>query len=360
MDRLFARTIARAGAVAGAAIDRGVLKVMARAITRGAPAVPSDDARRLLIDMAAHYRREVTSLFIAPELPRVEERIVGERHGGRVVDIVFDSEYSPTVVAYREEHARYRENLTVHARLFTGPEPAPTAILVHGWAGGAFWFEERAFAVHYLRRIGLDVALVQLPVHGRRAPAQSPISGSMFPGPHVVRTNESFGQAISDLRALARVLAARGAPAVGVIGASLGGYTSALWAALDDDLAFCVPMIPFSSLADMLWRHGEGAPLRRWARKAGIDAALLEEAFSVHAPLERPVKLPRERLMIVAGRGDAISFPDHAEALWEHWGRPTMHWFAGGHLAQLGRGNAFRAIRTHLVQLGLARPPSRA
>jgi pimeloyl-ACP methyl ester carboxylesterase len=107
-------------------------------------------------------------------------------------------------------------------------------------------------------------------------------------------------------------------------------------------------MIPAVSMADLMWRHGETSGLRQRAEAAGVNRELLGAAFAVHAPLERPVATPRERLMIVAGRGDRITPPDQARALWRHWSEPELHWFPGGHLAQVGRGRAFAEVRRHL------------
>ena len=39
------------------------------------------------------------------------------------------------------------------------------------------------------------------------------------------------------------------------------------------------------------------------------------------------------------------------EAVWEHWGRPAIHWFSGSHLAPFGRGRVVRAIAEHLERL---------
>jgi predicted alpha/beta hydrolase family esterase len=94
--------------------------------------------------------------------------------------------------------------------------------------------------------------------------------------------------------------------------------------------------------------------------KAGISGDLLREAFAVHAPTTRASKLAPERLMIVAGKGDRITPPDQAERLWKHWGEPAIHWFPGGHLAQVGRADAFRAIRRRLDALALPGRPGRS
>jgi pimeloyl-ACP methyl ester carboxylesterase len=83
----------------------------------------------------------------------------------------------------------------------------------------------------------------------------------------------------------------------------------------------------------------------------GVSQDLLDAVFAVHSPLARPVAVDKHRLLIVAGEGDRITPPDQARALWRHWGQPADHWFPGGHLAQVGRGDAFRRIRQHVAPL---------
>ena len=371
---------------AGSAVDQGVLRFMRRAmnatagrrdaVTRAdqqgsrsvrashgfsSPAAIAGDPRARLQEIADHYRAAETELFAPPPEPVVTEAERPARSAAvRVLDLSYASRFVPTWPAYRDEFASYAANLNARARLYCGAgAPRPTVVCVHGWGGGRPWLEERAFVVPYLLRIGLDVALFQLPFHGQRTPAGAPRSGALFPGPNVVRTNETFGQAVSDLRALAMYLRRRGAPAVGAIGMSLGGYTTALWAGLDD-LAFAAAIIPAVSMARLFWSHGAGSTARRRAEHAGVTADLLDEAFAVHAPLRRQVLLSRERLLIAAARGDRITPPEQAEMLWRHWGEPELCWVAGGHLTQLARGDAFRAFRRLVSNLGLVprNPPS--
>jgi pimeloyl-ACP methyl ester carboxylesterase len=342
MPSLFTRVLAEAAS----RIDRGVLSGMERRMRATAPRRDEmHGARARLIDLAARYAEMTEQIFAEPE--PVSE-LVETPVGAGVTDLAFPSTYRPVLPAYLDEHARLVENLTVHARLYHGRSRGrPALICLHGWGGGAYWLEERAFVASYWQRHGYDVVLFQLPFHGRRQPVGRD-RGSLFPSANVVRTNEAFGQAISDLRALRGLLAARGAPAVGVMGMSLGGYTAALWASLDDRLAFAVPWIPAVDMADLMWRHGDQSPARRRAIAAGVDRELLREVFAVHAPTTRPPRLAPERRMIVAGRGDRITPPDQAERLWRHWGECAIHWFPGGHLAQVGRADAFRAVRRHL------------
>lgn len=353
---LFAARLARR---AGAAVDRGAIRFMERTMRRNGPARMPDDARARLRELAAAYAPAVADearFFASPPMAEVTETARGSRLGAaEVVDLAYASRYRPYLSRFVDEYASYGANLTAHARMFRAREPRPVAICLHGWGGGAYWLEERAFLVKYLVRIGLDVVLPHLPYHGNRTPASARGSGALFPSPNLVRTNEAFGQAVHDLRALIAWLRARGAPAVGVAGMSLGGYTTSLLATVEDELAFAVPIIPAVDMASLMWRHGRESAQRRRAEAAGVSGELLQDVFRVHAPLHRTPRLDRERMLIVAGHGDRICPPEQAELLWQHWGRPDIHWFPGGHLAQVGRGDAFRAIRRKLARLGLAR-----
>ncbi len=63
--------------------------------------------------------------------------------------------------------------------------------------------------------------------------------------------------------------------------------------------------------------------------------------------------MARDRLFVIAGKGDRITPPEQAEALAAHWNREIL-WFDGGHLAQLGRADALRTLRRQLGTLGFA------
>jgi pimeloyl-ACP methyl ester carboxylesterase len=346
-DRVLTRAAAR--------IDDGVLQNLERRMRSSAPR-RLDDVRARLIEVAAAYGGATTEAFFGePEPAEVTETKIGPGpEGAQIFDLAFPSSYRPFHAPYLDEHHGHRENLTVHARRYTiRGAPRPTVVCIHGLGGGTWWLEERAFAASYWLHHGYDVVLFQLPFHGRRLPAGRG-RGTMFPSPNVVRTNEAFGQAVHDLRALRAWLEARGS-LVGGIGMSLGGYTLSLWASVDERLAFAVPWIPAVDMADLMWRHGEDSPARRRAIAAGVSADLLREVFAVHMPTTRAPKIPHAARMIVAGRGDRITPPDQAERLWHHWERCAIHWFPGGHLAQVGRADALRAARRHLDQLGLTK-----
>ncbi len=342
--------LARFTTRAGAVVDGALLRVMNRAMSGQVPRHPPNEGKAAMLAQlgelygkSEHFSAPDSFFVPPPPAPMRASHVSSLPGGGAVVDLVWPSAHVPLVPEYREEFAAHGENQTAYARWWRSPRPRTTVVLLHGWGGGNWFIETRAFPIEYFRRLGLDVIVFQLPFHGFRTP-RGMRSGQLFPSPHVVRTNEAFGQAISDLRALRAWLLEQDVPAIGMAGMSLGGYTTALFASLVPDLAFAVPMIPAVSMSDLMWRPGDTSPARLRAVAAGVTLPLLEGVFRVHAPLHRAPLVAPERRFIIAARGDRITPPDQAERLWKHWERPPIHWFPGGHLAQIGRGEAFRAL----------------
>jgi pimeloyl-ACP methyl ester carboxylesterase len=359
---------------ASAAIDRGVVRWMGRMAPRrglargtrspvdtGSELVSSDTRVRLIAQAVAYGDGTLgipSPFFPAPDPPAIAMTVVGDGPlDTQVVDLRYPSDYRPFVAEARDLHQRAIENLTAHARWWTSGRGRPTIVLIHGWGADNHWLTARTFAVPYWLRHGYDVAAFVLPYHGQRTPAGL-LSGAAFPTANPLRTNEAFGQAIFDLRGLSRFLRERGSTAVGAIGMSLGGCTTALWASVAGigdvgGIDFAVALIPAVSMAQLIWRHGKHNPARARAIAAGVTEDLFVEAFAVAAPTTRPARLPGERLFVIAGRGDRITPPEHAEKLAAHWG-VDVRWFDGGHLAQIGRGDVMRDVRRELGKLGFA------
>lgn len=270
------------------------------------------------------------------------------RHG-HVVDVRWQSGYEPLAEepAVLTRWNAATENGWAHARLWLHDDrPRPAAILIHGYLGGQYGVEERAWPVEWLfGRLGLDLAIPVLPFHGPRNGRRRPI----FPASDPRLNIEGFRQAAWDLLSLRRALEERGAPAVGAMGMSLGGYTTALALTADDRLAFGVPFIPLASIADFARDGGRlvGEPAEQTEQHEA-----LERAHAPVSPLARPARIDSDRIRIIAARSDRITPPHHAERLGAHFGAPVQK-FHGGHLLQLGRKEGFRSIKRLLQELDL-------
>jgi pimeloyl-ACP methyl ester carboxylesterase len=290
------------------------------------------------------------AFFAAPAVITPREERVRRLPGGEVVDWYWPSGFALTAphrAELADKYLRHEANHTAAARVWLhGDRPRPVVMLLHGYRAGQWSVEERAWPLEWLFERGLDIALPVLPFHAVRAPATG---APIFPGSDPRVTNEGFRQTVLDLRTLAAHLRTRGAPQVGVMGMSLGGYSASLLATVDEGLSFLVPMIPLASLADMARRIGRftGSPEEQRQQHAALDAA-----HRSVSPLARAPKIAGERVLVLAAEGDRITPPEHARRLGEHF-RAPVYGFPGGHILQFGRRGAFREVGRMLGRLGV-------
>jgi hypothetical protein len=137
-------------------------------------------------------------------------------------------------------------------------------------------------------------------------------------------------------------------PQVGVMGMSLGGYTTSLLATVESGLSFAVPIIPLGSIADFArdqGRLGDGDD-------AVVQHRALEAAHEVVSPFTRPSLVPGDRMLVVGAVADRICPIAHAERVARKFGAP-LYRLPGGHLLQIGRAEAFREIRRMWRRIGI-------
>ncbi len=266
----------------------------------------------------------------------------------------FETPYQPHDSEYASEYAGYPELGRAHVWAWRHIDPAPvTLLLTHGWGVGHWWMHRHEFDVPYLfHRLGLDVYFYLAPFHGRRTPSQARLGGQLHPSSDLVRTNEAFIQTATELRSLISAILARNGAPLGMMGSSLGGYTSALLASIDDRLDFVIPVLPPASMAHLLWDHGQNDELRERVEKLGMTRERFHHFWSLHSPLSHTPKVPWSRRLIITGLGDTVVTADHTRDLWEHWDRPRHFRFAGGHAWQVQRERYHREVERFLRDLG--------
>jgi pimeloyl-ACP methyl ester carboxylesterase len=337
-----------------AGFDVAVVRVAQELAKRATKRVQGVDERRAYLESVAetYGKLDPEQFFAEPPAPKeVHEHRVRVLDDGDVVDLSFASDWKCHSPEQAQRFARWRENSNVHVRLFRHRKPgSPAVICIHGYRAGTFKFEERAWAASWLHRLGLDVALFTLPFHALRAPNHRK-NTPLFPTADVGRTNEAFGQAMWDLRRLSKLLRARGAPKLGVMGMSLGGYTTSLFATVERDLEFAVPFIPLADLTDVVVDHEA-------LRGVSVPDDLVEagkRALSLVRPLARKPTISSDRVLVASAEGDRITKSSHAEALAEHFGAELVT-FPGAHLLQFGRRDAFAAIARFLARRQVIAP----
>ena len=349
------------GSTAGL-VDRAIAAAMqarGRNERARADAMSHADRIALLAEIHAAYEGEALVADAARFFPapgKVELAIRKVRPG--VWEAAWPSAFEPFLSAVAERYLSRVENRTARARFYLAGAPEttttrPAIIAVHGYMGGQWLIEENVWPIEWLLRRGVDVVLPVLPLHAGRAGSHR--GAPAFPSSDPRLTNEGFRQAVTDIRTLVRWLRDRGAPNVGIMGMSLGGYTSALTATVTDEIDFVMPMIPLASIADFAREQGR---LGRTAAEEDEQHAALQLANRIVSPLARPLVVPKTRALIVGAENDRITPVAHAARLARHF-ECEMLTIAGGHLVQIGRAEAFRALGTMLEREGIVAPRRR-
>ena len=331
-------------------VDKAVtLAVEAGSRAGRGPRIAVSHASRMafLERIALEYPTEASANFFPdPIAPSPALRRVSQRSTLSVFDASWPSNYTPYLASYADRYLENRENWTCSARLFTRPSQRPVVIIVHGYMSGKFAIEERMWPLADLDELGFDVALFVLPFHGTRTGARGSLVPE-FPSSDPRMNIEGFRQAVGDIRAFTRFLRASGHPKVGLMGMSLGGYTAALSACVEQDLAFVIPVIPLASLVDFAIEQGS---LSHDPHEAARERDLLERIYRPVSPFSLPSLVPAENALVIGARADRVTPIAHARRLATHLRAPLVA-FKGGHLLQLGRRESFARAYSLLERL---------
>ena len=307
------------------------------------------ERRRLEFYAGLAATRDRNVVFAPPPTVKIRTELGrGPRTGGGRVELVrFPSPFVPLNPDVRRDYLRHEQNATARAQHWRHDDgPRPTLIVIHGFGASPAWFNAMFFSLNDFFSEGWDILLFTMPFHGGRRGPRAPFNGAEIFSGSFSWLNEGILQAITDLRVLLAYLQSTGAPRAGVTGLSLGGYTTAVLASVADGLDFAVPNATVCSVGRVLRQWFPSNVVYAGLRRAkGLPPELLNEALSIHSPLMYSPRLPRERLMVVAGLGDRLTPPEHSVMLWEHWGKPQLRWFPGSHILHFERGGYLEAMR---------------
>jgi hypothetical protein len=348
------------------AVDEALLATMSLSMQHPQPGDPArirqevSEARELF-DSRGWLEKPVDYHETPPplEAPRIRETGI---HRLRFEHLSFESGYAPHEgEPGRERWLSYAANRTAHAWVMRheGP-PRPWLVCIHGYQMGAPLIDFAAFPPAWLhRRLGLNLILPILPLHGRRKIGRR--SGDGFLGGDVLDSIHAEAQAMWDIRRLLSWVRSQldgspdedGIAGVGVMGYSLGGYTASLLACLDDDLRCVIPGIPATDFTSLFLRHGPPMQLRS-VELEGVEEAKMRELMRVISPLVLEPRVALERRYLFAAVADRLVPADQVRDLWKHWQCPRIEWYQGGHLTFRAHPSVVRLINEGIRESGLA------
>jgi pimeloyl-ACP methyl ester carboxylesterase len=351
------RLIVDSSAVADIALRTGLASLLSVAMVPGmlgtalrrSESHTERDHLRFYAELAS--TRDPAVSFPAPtEPPRISSRpaspIAEWMAKGTVRNIRFDSSFQAVNPALRDQCRGYVRNNVVRAQHWRHEDgPHPTLCVIHGFMGSPYLFNGLFFSLPWFYRSGYDVLLYTLPFHGARAERGSPFSGYGYFAHGFAGFAEAMAQAVHDFRSLIDYLEFTGVDRVALTGMSLGGYTSALIACVDDRIQAVIPNVPVVTPDRTV---DEWFPANYLVRLrdliAGTDDELAHAAARYPSPLNYPPLVSKDRRLIITGLGDRLAPPEQAELLWEHWDRCAFHWFPGNHVLHISQPDYLRRM----------------
>ena len=276
--------------------------------------------------------------------------------------ITFESGYEPHPgEPGRERWLENRANRLVHAYVLEHPgAPRPWLVCVHGFAMGTPMVNFSGFQVKRLHdELGLNLIFPCLPLHGPRSRGR--FSGAEVLAPDYMNLVHLFAQGAWDIRRTLSWLRRRRAPRIGLYGVSLGGYTAALTAGLEEGLHCIFASIPPVDFTNLARDNEPWIMSRYYDDEVEMDWQLIRTITHVVSPLALPCRVPKGGRFIIAGVADRVVRPYQPRALWRHWEEPAIHWFSGGHVAGQFKTTIADFLDVSLRSAGMtpARPPDR-
>jgi pimeloyl-ACP methyl ester carboxylesterase len=334
-------------------VAAAMLPPIAAELVRHSGSARERDRMRFYAELAAEH--DPVKSFPAPtEAPRVYSRPANPLAEwiarGRVDNIRFDSSFEAINPAMRDRWRALQNNNVVRAQHWRHDDgPHPTLCLIHGFMGSPYLLNGLWMSLPWFYRSGYDVLLYTLPFHGRRAEKRSPFSGYGYFANGLTGFGEAMAQAVHDFRSVVDYLQFTGVEKIALTGISLGGYTTALIAGVEERIDAVIPNVPVVSIEAELEEWFPASKLFSVGRKLGkISLDDFVAASAYHSPLNYKPLVPRDRRLIITGLGDRLAPPEQAEMLWHHWEHCALHWFPGNHILHVSQPEYLRRMTRFL------------
>jgi len=277
----------------------------------------------------------------APESELIESRAF---LSGRCDLFRYPSGYVPRNPEVREDFNSCAQNLWGYLHLWRHDDSSerPLVLLIHGLMMGGPKKAQRMFRIKRLFSLGLDIALHTLPGHWRRS--DDPIIQRLLDPADIPLTMERLAQNLHDLHSAQLLLKRMGYEKIGIIGASMGGFTAALYATQvmngPDFMFLAVPAVAVTN-------YLKPKPGRF---SFPIDQEIIratERAQEICSPLFLRPRFDVNRIKVVAHAGDRVCDARQTRLWIQRWGIKDYIEVSGGHFLYLdknARGDAWYGL----------------
>jgi dienelactone hydrolase len=139
------------------------------------------------------------------------------------------------------------------------------------------------------------------------------------------------------------------APAISLVGMSLGGPVVALTAGLDDRVGAVCATVPMLDAHATIAHHTERTGTRGKRLAALLRAEPVRRLGGIVDPTELEPHAPAERRLVIAALNDRMTSVKAAQRLHERWGG-EVHWHPGGHIGHLLSGQVRAEVDAFLTR----------
>ena len=266
-------------------------------------------------------------LHLPDSAPEITELFARPFSDGVTSLLDYPSRYEPRNPALVDEFRKFEANSKAYLQLWRHDKNGtrPIVLCVHGFMMGRPSRGMRMFRIRKMFDEGLDVAFYVQPHHWKRSD-KPPMQHLLCPE-NIPLTIETFGQNVHDLHSSVLMLESMGYEKIGIIGASLGGFTSALYATMDASVDFmfmAVPALNFDRYLDP--KRGKFA-----FRPDHKIKSATAEALKTISPVNYKPAFDVEKICVVIHSGDKLAEVGAAREWIRRWAIPNCVEVTGGH-----------------------------
>ncbi len=199
----------------------------------------------------------------------------------------------------------------------------PWVIYLHGFAMGRDQDLSMTGLSKLHQTLGVNVATVPFPFHGRRS-----VEGKSIYGVDTMDTLNGLSQGVSDVRQLiAWIRKTQPGQPIALVGMSMGGYSAGLLASLEKDLGAVIAEVPAPEITGQVIASAKPMLGDAYAKDAAVAIGPISQA-----PL-KPV-VSSSKVTVFGAEGDRIAEPTGALQLGRKFG-VTPEWLPDGHVTSM-------------------------
>ncbi len=270
-----------------------------------------------------------TQSIECPDIQKLEEF---QKNNIKESLYTFPSNYSAFNPEIQKDIDQFTKNKNAYIKLWHSDFSKPLVLCIHGLKMGGISTSYRMFKIKSLLKKGVNVALMIQPYHGLRSEKWY-MQYFLNPG-NIPLSIEASRQAVFDGIKTMLVLKKLGYYKIGVVGASLGGFTTLNLAINSNLQEFCFASQPAITFENHLNIKKSNMPFQQNMELQ----MLMNKAMDITSPLNYIPKLPTEKIGIVYHKQDLITPANKIEALISQWEIKYASSIEGGHWLYFDKG----------------------